>query len=240
MKNIDKKDKRINKGVMDLEFDISDRMVFDIGLNSGSKAAAFLKKGARVVGFEPQLGLAEGAKRKFKNQISNKKMFIENIALSSEVGESDFYKSPAHTLSSMSPSFIEKIKKQRFAGFRWNKPVKIKTCTLDNQIRKHGVPFYVKIDVEGHEYGVLKGLTRPIEYISIEYTPEDYRESEKCIDYLLELNNGECRFNYVYRENDHYYFDNWIGAAEIKNYLSGVNDYVWEFGDIYIHSLGAS
>lgn len=45
------KDRQINNGVMDFQFNINDELIFDVGLNSGAKSASFLAAGARVVGF---------------------------------------------------------------------------------------------------------------------------------------------------------------------------------------------
>jgi len=227
------KDKQINNGVMDFQFNINDELIFDVGLNSGAKSAGFLAAGARVVGFEPQKECCSKAAAR----LSDYEYFIaENIALDSKEGESLFYKSNYHTLSSMSKEFTKKVNKNRWSGVEWSlSPESIKVSTLDLMIAKYGKPKYIKIDVEGYEYQVLQGLTQPVDYISIEYTPELYQESERCLRYLDELNNGNCKYNYVYRENDHYQFANWINIDEIISYISSVNDYVHEFGDIYIN-----
>jgi FkbM family methyltransferase len=227
-----RKDLKINNGNIDYGFDLNNSLIFDVGLNVGIKSENLLLRGASVVGFEPQktcfLKAAERLSR-FEN------FKAENIALAKEEGESEIYISDAHTLTSMSQEFINVTKNTRFTDQRWNFfPDKVKTSTLDKMIAKYGKPKYIKIDVEGYEYEVLQGLTQPVEYISIEFTPELYQNTERCLDYLNNLNNGDCTFNYIYGENDHFMFKEWISLFEIKDYLSSVNDFLYEFGDVFI------
>lgn len=218
---------------MNFEFNISDELIFDVGLNIGEKSASFLAAGAKVVGFEPQKECYSKAITRLRDY---KNFTAENVALDNKEGESLFYRSNYDTLSSMSKDFTQRANKNRWAGVQWSLfPETIKVSTLDLMILKYGKPKYIKIDVEGYEYQVLQGLTQPVEYISIEYTPELFKESEKCIRYLDKLNNGNCKYNYVYRENDHYQFKNWLDINEIISYISSVEDYVYEFGDLYIN-----
>jgi hypothetical protein len=103
-------------------------------------------------------------------------------------------------------------------------------------IEKYGKPKFIKIVVEGYELNVLKGLTQPIEFISIEFNPELCKETVKCIEYLEELNN-ECLYNYGYRNNEHFKFENWISKQEIVSYLQSINDFKFEFGDVYCKNV---
>lgn len=229
-----RKDFKKNNGIIEYGFNLTDSLIFDVGLNVGNKSEYFLLNGAYVVGFEPQQDCFLKA---FQRLSKFEKFKAENIALSKEEGESYIYKSEADTLSSMSTEFIDRVKNIRFNGVKWNQtPDKIKVSTLDNMILKYGKPKYIKVDVEGYEYEVLQGLTSPVQYISIEFTPELYKNTEKCLNYLNELGNKNCSYNYIYRENDHYMFEEWVSLQEIKNYLSSVNDFIYEFGDVFIRT----
>ena len=199
-------------------------LVFDVGANYGNKSKLFLEKGAKVIAFEPQ----EQCLLSLWN-LDTHNIIIENIALDKEKGEDTLFISNSDTLSSMSIDFISETRKERFKDNTWNETRQVKTDTLDNMIKKYGVPKYIKIDVEGYEYNVLQGLTQPIEYISIEFTPELLDDTLKC----LELLKG--KFNYVSQENTEFMFREWQTKEEIISYLKSINDYKVEFGDIYIY-----
>jgi FkbM family methyltransferase len=73
----------------------------------------------------------------------------------------------------------------------------VETTTLDHLIGLHGEPFFVKIDVEGFEPNVLRGLTRRVPYISFEVNlPEFNAEGTECIALLKRL-DAAGRFNFA-------------------------------------------
>ena len=57
--------------------------------------------------------------------------------------------------------------------------------TLDSLIEKYGAPSYIKIDVEGYELEVIKGLSTSVQLISVECNlPVFKRETLEIIDRL--------------------------------------------------------
>lgn len=54
----------------------------------------------------------------------------------------------------------------------------VESISLEELIVTYGTPFFVKIDVERHEPHVLRGLKRPVSYLSFEVNlPEFKRRS---------------------------------------------------------------
>lgn len=209
-----------------------DDIVFDVGSNLGDKSEIFLSLGAKVIGFEPQLECCEYSIRRFINT----NFLVENIGLDNKVGTEKIYIASYHTISSMSEKFIEESKKERFVEYSWNNQRIIKTDTLDNMIYKYGKPAFIKIDVEGYELNVLQGLSQPIDCISIEYNPELCESTIKCIEYICSLNN-ETIFNYGYRNDEYFKYNDWISKDEMISYLRSVNDFKFEFGDVYVKNI---
>tara|TARA_Y100000310_G_C20373512_1_gene664653 strand:- start:16 stop:393 length:378 start_codon:yes stop_codon:yes gene_type:complete len=52
---------------------------------------------------------------------------------------------------------------------KWEEKL-IRSKTIDTLILEYGDPYFIKIDVEGHESKVLSGLGSPVPAISLEYT----------------------------------------------------------------------
>jgi hypothetical protein len=88
---------------------------------------------------------------------------------------------------------------------------------LDKLIKQYGNPSHIKIDVEGYELTVLKGLTRKSGMISFEWVEEQYNEIIESIDYLFKL--GYREFNWI--DNDLYTYrpNFWMGNHWMKKQL---------------------
>lgn len=204
-------------------------LCFDVGANIGNRVEIFLKIGAKVVAVEPQNYCYKFLKKKFKNKI-----FIENKGLGSKEEEKDFYISNYSVLSSFSTDWIESVKSERFKDSNWNKVIKTQMTTLDKLIEKYGQPKFIKIDVEGFELEVLKGLTHPIKMISFEYTvPEQTNRALECITLLEKIDPG-ILCNYSIGESMEFALNDWISPKEIINRIKTSEFLNTGFGDIYI------
>jgi FkbM family methyltransferase len=203
-------------------------LCFDIGANLGNKTQEMSDLGSFVVSIEPQIDCYAHLKNRFAN---NPNVTIVNYACGSSNRKDIMNISSAHTLSTMSDSFIKETSKERFTGTSWDKKIEIELVTLDSLINIYGVPRFCKIDVEGYEVEVLKGLSHPIPFISLEFVPELKKNSFECIDSLLKI--GEYVFNYSEGESGFFEFSNWINSKDIINYLLEKNDFKNSFGDIY-------
>ncbi len=203
--------------------------VFDVGANVGQRTQIFAELAARVVACEPQPVCVKHLRSRFR---FNRKVVIEQIALSDRAGEATMCVSDSHTISSMSRTFIETMKKGTFKENRWDKEISVETKTLDQLIETYGVPRFVKIDVEGFEINVLRGLTRAVPFLSFEFTPELMEEARACVERIHEISAG-FRFNYCLGEDlnfvlkEHVDYETFVG--EVFATLAAQDN----FGDIY-------
>lgn len=204
-------------------------IVFDIGANIGNRTEIFLKLGAIVVAIEPQNLCMNLLNKKYG---CHKNFNLVGAAVGEKEGVSEMFISNANTLSSLSPDWINAVKKSgRFAKYRWDKTVLVPMTTIDAVIAQYGMPLFIKIDVEGFEYQVLQGLTSPIKMISLEFTPEILVKTFLCIDYLDRL--GSVKANYCIGESFCWELDDWISPEELKDRLRNLPD-TKVFGDVYI------
>jgi FkbM family methyltransferase len=145
-------------------------LCFDVGANVGNRGKIFLGLGARVVAIEPQ-GQCVNVLRRLYGK--NKNLTLVEGALGANEGQGEIKIGDEIILSSMSPEWINAVRRSgRFSRCRWDTTTIIEITTLDKMIDQYGVPSFVKINVEGFEYEVVKGLSRPVKALSLEFTPE--------------------------------------------------------------------
>ena len=94
--------------------------------------------------------------------------------------------------SSMSQELVE-VQKVKHPNLQYRGILKVPVTTMDRLVGIYGVPEFCKIDVEGFEYNVLRGLTQAIPLLSFEYTPERIQPVLDCIDHLTRL--GQYEYN---------------------------------------------
>jgi FkbM family methyltransferase len=201
-------------------------LVFDIGGHQGDRTHLFDYLGARVIVLEPQSALASHLISRFSNR---ENIRVLGNAVGERVGESQIHIcEEATTISTLS----EHWKEGRFSEYRWNRSETVQVITLDKLISDWGKPRFIKIDVEGFEYSVLRGLTTPVPLVSFEFTKEFIHHAEWCISYLSKL--GPYRFNLGEGEHTTMLYTRWMtGNDIIRHITSTASDDYW--GDIYAH-----
>jgi FkbM family methyltransferase len=202
---------------------------FDVGANMGNRTEPFLKLNAKVVAVEPQKHCQAFLKQKFGDKIS-----LVAKGLGEKEGEKTFYISDDSVLSSFSEEWINSvIESKRFGTHKWHKTELIEMTTLDILIKQYGIPQFIKIDVEGYELEVLKGLSQPVNVISFEYAvPEHTQKVIDCIKQIEKV-NGDTLFNHSVGESMELFFSEWLTFERMIEYVKSREFENFVFGDIY-------
>jgi FkbM family methyltransferase len=172
-------------------------LIFDIGANMGAFAKAWRKANeyTQVVCVEANPELIAPLEGLF---YGDNNVTILNKLVSQRSGEKkDFYINKNHVLSTASTGWMEQ---SRFCDtYSDCRTVQVETITLDDLVAKYGEPAYIKIDVEGFEYDVLKGLNTRVGQISFEFVEERITEVIKCCKHLINI--GYTHFGYCFRDD---------------------------------------
>jgi FkbM family methyltransferase len=131
-----------------------EKIIYDIGMHAGRDTEFYLKKGFKVVAIEANPALVEKATIKFKEDISTGRLIIIDKAIApAGVDTIEFYTNEKHDDWG---TIIPDWNRGQDAGF---KSITVQTVPLQTIIQTHGVPYYMKIDIEGADTLCLQSLT---------------------------------------------------------------------------------
>lgn len=138
-------------------------LVFDVGMNNGDDTAYYLRRGFSVVAVEANPALCEAARSRFAAQLQEGQLVIENVGIAEGAGEMTFWVSDRSVWSSFRESTATK-------GGAKASPITVRTVAFASLLERHGVPHFVKVDIEGHDRLCLEDLTRDAhpKYASVE------------------------------------------------------------------------
>lgn len=194
-------------------------LVFDIGANLGQKSEIFLGLGARVVALEPNPNCAPLLQRDFPE------LTLLQQAVGREAGKGSL--TFANTISTASM-------RQDWHGLQYRdgelQEVDVPITTLDKLIAEYGVPKFCKIDVEGFELEVIRGLSQPIPVITLEYHVNDRKSILDCLHVLNEL--APIEINAIAMNGTELLVPRWMDIERFHGWL-GRGD-IPHAGDVFV------
>lgn len=190
-------------------------LFFDIGAHVGEYAWIAHRMGCRVLAVEANPTLYGHLTASF-------------AGLKGFQGASLFVNSAHPSLSSGNRDYVARAEA---AGWgEWDTEVNCSALTLEHLITLHGIPKFIKLDIEGGEPAALRGLhpERRIA-LSFEYTTVHRQSALECLDRLATTHI----FNMTVGE-EHELANRWRSPEHVKRVLSE-NPRLW--GDIYATPL---
>lgn len=204
-------------------------LIFDIGANGGDKADLFLRLGAHVVAVEPDEGNQVALAQRFlRLRLVKRPVIVVPKAVSDSIrNEVMWIDAPGSALNTLSRKWVDTLRTDdsRFGTtLNFGQERSIETTTLEEIIESYGAPFYVKVDVEGHEAAVLRGLHRPIPYLSFEVNlPEFKAEGLECIERLNQIDTNTT-YNYTTDCTVGLALTKWVGRSDFVAVFERLTD----------------
>jgi len=131
----------------------SNKIIYDFGANNGGDIPYYLKKAELVVAVEANPSLCRKIEERFSTAIKEDRLRVENCVV---VGEGDdpevyFYLHKRHHVLGQFPQPDESV----IGDYE---KVLLPSQSVMQILRRHGTPYYIKIDIEGYDEVILKEL----------------------------------------------------------------------------------
>jgi len=206
-----------------------DDLVFDIGAHVGDRVASFRRLGARVVAVEPQPAMLRVLRLLYGHRAG---IAIEAAAVGRVIGSTRMMINADNpTVSTASAAFVGAARgAPGWESQRWSGSLEVPVTTLDALIAKHGMPVFIKIDVEGFEAEALLGLSRAVKALSFEFTTIQRDVARACIERCSAL--GYTHFNAVLGESQQFEHADWQDTATLTRWLDALPPEA-NSGDVY-------
>lgn len=161
------------------------RLVFDVGMHNGDDTAYYLHRGFNVVAVEADPDLVASGRERFAAALADGRLVIEHKAIAEQRGEADFWICDSLRVWN---SFDKNIASR---DGRTCHSVKVQTVPLRELFATHGVPHYLKLDIEGHDHIAASDIDPKDapDYVSLELNSVD--------DFYLLRSKGYRRFKCI-------------------------------------------
>ena len=201
-------------------------LVFDVGANTGFHTQVFLDLGARVIAIEPQPWCTKLLKNKF---FGLETVIIVEAGLASHSGVLVLH---TNKIIPQISTFSEFFRNNNKLLGIWGRPLEVTVTTIDDLVKRYGTPDFIKIDVEGYELEVIKGMTSIRPRLSFEFHKTTLDETRRCIWQVVQ--HQPVAMNYSCYDNYRFMSTVWMSESECLKQLNSIKQKDL-YGDIFIN-----
>ncbi len=150
------------------------KLIYDVGMHKGEDCDFYLKKGFKVIGFEADPNLAELCRQRFSEEIRTNQLIIVEGAIidikenKGSDGKVRFFKN--HDISVWGTVVDDWANRNKKLGST-SEIIEVPIIDFSECLNRYGMPYYLKIDIEGMDMVCLeslRGFIKRPDYISIE------------------------------------------------------------------------
>lgn len=169
-----------------------DDLIYDVGMHKGEDSYLYLRKGFRVVAFEANPSLVELCSARLKEFIDQGRLTIVQGAIvappatGAAQSKVQFYKNENSVWGTVCADWAERNARLGTS----TSLIEVDAINFADVIKQHGMPYYMKIDIEGCDTVCLNALSafreRP-DYVSFESDKTSFANITREIDLLSDL-----------------------------------------------------
>ena len=189
---------------------------FDVGARMGTYTEVFVELGAKVVAVEPNPACCE----KLIRMARSRDIRVESCAAGDAMGRLNLHVCAENpSISTMSEEWFAAAQQSpAHRNNTWLGTVEVDVVTLDQLADRHGVPVLVKIDAEGFDDRVLRGMSFRPRAMSFEFNLEIPDVTQRCLSAAI-FAGDSYEFNYVCGMEMQLASDRWMDSAELQERL---------------------
>jgi len=209
-------------------------LVFDVGAHIGRHAEIFTDLGAKVVAIEPNPRCCEQLARLAKVR----DIRVESCAAGDAPGKLKLRICQDSVISTVVDAWYEGARRSPIhQDAHWLESLEIDVVTLDQLANRYGIPAFVKIDAEGYDDHVLRGMSFRPQALCFEYNRLLPEVAARCLE-MPALSAG-YKFNFSRGLDLKNVSKDWMSAQDIGKHLS---DFAAdeEYGDVFARSIALS
>jgi FkbM family methyltransferase len=176
-------------------------LIFDVGMHKGEDTDYYLKKGFHVIAFEADPNLVAACKIRFAKELQNGKLVIVEGAIVDFSEENNqpktvnfFRNNDVSVWGTVSSDWAFRNESLGTS----NVIIEVPAVNFSNYLKQYGIPYYLKIDIEGMDaicLNALQDFEEKPDYISIESEKVSFNKLQEEFDLFAKL--GYSKFQAV-------------------------------------------
>jgi FkbM family methyltransferase len=170
-------------------------LIFDVGAHKGEDTEFYLRKGFRVVAIEASPRLAASIRDRFSAEVASGQVVVVNAAITEHDGRVPFFDNIRTSV--WGTTRVDWAERNSRVGAP-SRLIEVDGIALETLLHRHGIPYYLKIDIEGSDLlclAALQGVAAKPRYVSLESTKTSWNELIAEFDLLQAL--GYRRYKVV-------------------------------------------
>jgi len=124
-------------------------LIYDVGAHKGEDTGFYLKKGFSVIAIDASPQLCAALSQRFLDYIQQDQLTIINIAVAQQLWTVDFYIDQKNSIWGTTKS--NRVARNKWIGGGRISKITVESTPLSDLMKKHGVPRYCKVDIEGND-----------------------------------------------------------------------------------------